>query len=641
MEAAAKVGTQGANAPGDDGEIEYRLDLAAGVLDVTLHLFRNGFVHDEKMIEGLFVNLVALLGVAQHKRRDRTGAEDANDELYKKALRVKQLVCHVIECILEMRLTIRLCSFLTSLRRHETTAKTMGVVGLFRRNASRKKSERGAAPPDLSNGAPKAADPVEKQSLLGGAESSSSSAWSRPRPPPVSTAAEPPAAASTASAQEAARKATKGWGRIAQANLIDGLREATSVLAWKGATDDMIRALVRTTTEAKGVDHNCELDALRVLVRLFRQSQSMCACMLSVEFVRRARGEGRASESRERIELQSMQRALSFLRYLSLSLRALVGTAPHSQVSEVLSSAREAIDQLTELAKTPHQQNLLWCIGASDAVLEIVHVLLDIERAADTSTQRLARLPADLLRAAREAAFEFLTAYVKDNRRNQAEAFAHFSVVLTHMAGVRAATTCAAAMLAGHAANCAAVTDAHLDQLVALMSGGSARYAWYIDVLLTLTRGLANLSHSVPLAILRKLLAKPSYLLVLFPGAAGREKRARHLAAAPGPIADHSIIGYHHAVVQLLAELANGFHVETEMLVQSIVPLPEVAPNAPRPGSEADWASGELEESCRCSVCEARLGAPSFSEDGPLVQTEQRGAAAAVAAAPKYGFTYR
>ena len=58
------------------------------------------------------------LGVAQHKRRDRTGAEDANDELYKKALRVKQLVCHVIECILEMRLTIRLCSFLTSLRRH-------------------------------------------------------------------------------------------------------------------------------------------------------------------------------------------------------------------------------------------------------------------------------------------------------------------------------------------------------------------------------------------------------------------------------------------------------------------------------------------------------------------------------------------
>ena len=42
-------------------------------------------------------------------------------------------------------------------------------------------------------------------------------------------------------------------------------------MAWKEHTDNMIRALVRTTTEAARVDPGLVSDALRVLFRLFRQ----------------------------------------------------------------------------------------------------------------------------------------------------------------------------------------------------------------------------------------------------------------------------------------------------------------------------------------------------------------------------------
>ena len=86
----------------------------------------------------------------------------------------------------------------------------------------------------------------------------------------------------------------------------------------------MIRALVRTTTEAAGTDFALVADALRVLFRLFRQSQNMCACMLSVEFVRRAKGEA-AESARERRTLAAMQRAISsVVQPLSTEMPSLV-----------------------------------------------------------------------------------------------------------------------------------------------------------------------------------------------------------------------------------------------------------------------------------------------------------------------------
>ena len=188
-----------------------------------------------------------------------------------------------------------------------------------------------------------------------------------------------------------------------------------------------------------------------------------------------------------------------------------------------------------------------------------------------------------------------------------------------HMTRVRKATTCANVMLLNNPTNCAAVTSDQLDQLIDCMSVGSARYSWYLDVLLTLIRGLPSSDSTLPLTILRKLMAKPDYLIVLFSGASGRERRARslvgqgetsgvrtcepanhvelehhqagapsgwstirlehHQAGAPsgccpalhpladaGPIplplvtaaSETSLVAYHHALVQMLSEMATG-----------------------------------------------------------------------------------
>ena len=51
------------------------------------------------------------------------------------------------------------------------------------------------------------------------------------------------------------------------------------------------------------------------------------------------------------------------------------------------------------------------------------------------------------------------------------------------------------------------------------MVEGSARYSWYMDVLLSLARGLPDVDSALPLLIMRRLLAAPNgYLLVLFDG---------------------------------------------------------------------------------------------------------------------------
>ena len=55
------------------------------------------------------------------------------------------------------------------------------------------------------------------------------------------------------------------------AKLFDGISEVTTILAWRDQTDEMIRGLVRTTSEAGTAKPRLVADALRVLFRLFRQ----------------------------------------------------------------------------------------------------------------------------------------------------------------------------------------------------------------------------------------------------------------------------------------------------------------------------------------------------------------------------------
>ena len=50
-----------------------------------------------------------------------------------------------------------------------------------------------------------------------------------------------------------------------------------------------------------------------------------------------------------------------------------------------------------------------------------------------------------------------------------------------------------------------------------------------------------------------------------------------HISPTSRPHLAHiSQVAYHHALVQLLAQLAFGFHNEVEMLIQSVVPLDEL-----------------------------------------------------------------
>ena len=161
---------------------------------------------------------------------------------------------------------------------------------------------------------------------------------------------------------------------------------------------------------------------------------------------------------------------------------------------------------------------------------------------------------------------------------NQEAIFPHFDVILDHMCRVRKATTCAQRMLAANPTNCGSVTEAHLDKLVAVMVESSARYAWYMDVLLALARGISDVGSTLPAKIMCRLLAAPSgYLLVLYSGTAGREKRARELAGLSEAqrYGDTGMVAFHHGLVQLLAELSSGLANEVEMYVQSIVPLHE------------------------------------------------------------------
>ena len=82
----------------------------------------------------------------------------------------------------------------------------------------------------------------------------------------------------------------------------------------------------------------------------------------------------------------------------------------------------------------------------------------------------------------------------------------------------------------------------------------------------------AGQTSAIHLLILRKFLARPDYLLILFPGAAGREKRARYLSQTNGEIGENSFVAFHHALVKLLVEpwaTANYHFLVTKLLPRS------------------------------------------------------------------------
>ena len=71
----------------------------------------------------------------------------------------------------------------------------------------------------------------------------------------------------------------------------------------------------------------------------------------------------------------------------------------------------------------------------------MIHALQDVE-ASRAKVRQERKLPLPQLRELRELSFDFLAAFCNGFPRNQEALFHEFSTVLSHMAGVRKATTC-------------------------------------------------------------------------------------------------------------------------------------------------------------------------------------------------------
>ena len=106
------------------------LPLLCGVLDCSLHLFLYGHTGPMDRVEGLFITLVEVLAVPiQPKPIAAGGAEDGGEgDTFAQALRVKQLICHVLEQILNVRLRVRMAHFLQLVQQNQASHKEQASV---------------------------------------------------------------------------------------------------------------------------------------------------------------------------------------------------------------------------------------------------------------------------------------------------------------------------------------------------------------------------------------------------------------------------------------------------------------------------------------------------------------------------------
>lgn len=429
-------------------------------------------------------------------------------------------------------------------------------------------------------------------------------------------------------------------------------------MAWEAVEKEMIRALVRTTTEAKSFDHDLVTDALRLLFRLFHRAHAMCTCLVSIEFIEATSGAAappppvqggtrggrialRPADNPERKCLVAMARVTNTLGQLTTIIRA--SSASRMLKPEIFKSTLTSLEQLCDLCDyfdeiaarssesaggaeftfappdTPrrlretlipylryeehtaetaeqlesrrHRQHILWAVGTHGDVVAVLSVLHDLESNrlpnewARGTTAEPEEAPSELRRKLREKSFEFLARFCDGNSRNQEAVFAHAPLVFRNLSSGRWAATTARLMLHGHMANCEAVSDQQVQKIVDCMADERLRSARYVDLLTTVVRGLPTLVAGLPVRILRKILLQSKETLVLFQG--DELRAARKGLPVAGPDGSHKPdhkpdrrLAYHHALLQLLADLASGLDGEIEMLIQSVYPLHEVCAHA-------------------------------------------------------------
>ena len=226
-------------------------------------------------------------------------------------------------------------------------------------------------------------------------------------------------------------------------NIFKELHKGAEILAWSRTSDDMIRNLVRTASEARGSKPDLVGDALRVLFSQFNQARRLSTALASVVVVkhavaRRASGfydevdplagavDSHASpkvaaatvnrapdQGKQLADGCTIARTVRILERVVMGLKALASTDPLPAAGSMLSNLTRSLSKLRGLCQTHHQRRLQCALGAHEAVIHAIRVLQQVE--AEGNQQLMVdgvyRLPPTELHEAREEAFDFLATF--------------------------------------------------------------------------------------------------------------------------------------------------------------------------------------------------------------------------------------
>lgn len=241
------------------------------------------------------------------------------------------------------------------------------------------------------------------------------------------------------------------------------LQRGCEMLPWQRACDEMIRALVQTSIEARGSKPELVADALRVLFTHFDQASKLAKALEAAVVVKARRAgspglhpqgiagsgggfsldtpfslqlppspdvgshptgeEPPSSFGGERSQALLIGRTTRSLEHVVMSLKSLASTDPLPAAAAILDNLNSAVSRLKALCTSRHQRRLHCSLGTHEAVVNAIRVLDEVENGEEGSTMPamvdgIYRLPPDGLSNAREACFDFLAAFCGGGQSN-------------------------------------------------------------------------------------------------------------------------------------------------------------------------------------------------------------------------------
>ena len=141
-------------------------------------------------------------------------------------------------------------------------------------------------------------------------------------------------------------------------------------MPWYRTSEDMIRGLVRTASEARGTKVSLVADALRVLFTQFNQSTRLASSVANAVLVR---------SSIEKQQAVYIGRTVRVISRIVMNLKAIASTDPLPATAMMLSNLAAVIHRLQLLCKSRHQRQLHCALGSHEAVIGAIRVLQQVE----------------------------------------------------------------------------------------------------------------------------------------------------------------------------------------------------------------------------------------------------------------------